>query len=246
MEGGTDNTFGAQVVIELYSKSSRCFSWVPIVSGHFVAHSKTWVRSDNHSVTLITVFTLEQQATYEGYACRKLKVSNTGIVSSLSTNQQTQSHYVVIQSKDKLLTSGTKREHCCGSSDKARLEVTKRVHEANKRTREEYICISTLYNDAMGGLYDKGYDFEAEMLRSQSLKRFPRQNRYKSQGSTKEKSRENVTYGEELLRRMTDGSSFFTADNRQTIELPSLRVKRRFKTILPAQSLHKVWWEFVI
>lgn len=114
------------------------FSWVTIVSGHFVTHSKTRVRSDNHwpfSVNLITVFTLEQQATsrswsriqcskggacayYEGYACRKLKVSNTGIVSWVCTNQQTQSHYVVIQSKDKLPTSGTKREHSCSCSDK--------------------------------------------------------------------------------------------------------------------------------
>lgn len=79
-------------------------------------------------------------AYYEGYACRKLKVSNIGIVSWLCTNQQPQSHYVVIQSKDKLPNSGTEREHSCGSSDKARLEVTKRVHEANKRTREEYLC----------------------------------------------------------------------------------------------------------
>lgn len=92
----------------------------------------------------------------------------------------------------------------------------------------------------MGGLYDKGYDFEAEMPRPQTLKRFPRQNGYKSQGNTKEKPRENITYDEELLRRMTDGSSFLTADDRQTIESPSLRVKRKFKIILLAQSLHKV------
>lgn len=131
----------------------------------------------------------------------------------MCTDQQTQSHYVVIQSKDKLPTGGTKRENSCGSSDEARLEVTKRVHEANKRTREECLCISTLYNDVMGGLYDKGYDFEAAMSRPQTLKRYPRQNRYKSQGNTKEKTRENITYVEELLRRMTDGSSFPTADD---------------------------------
>lgn len=92
----------------------------------------------------------------------------------------------------------------------------------------------------MGGLYDKGYDFEAKMPRSQTLKRFLCQNRYKSQGNTKKKTRENISYDEELLRRMTDGSSFLTADNRQTTESPSLRVKRKFKIILPAQSLHKV------
>lgn len=83
-----------------------------------------------------------------------------------------------------------------------------REHEKNIYVR------STPYNDAMGGLYDKGYDYEAEMPRSQTLKRFPRQNRYKSQGNTKEKTRENITYDEELLRRMTDGSSFLTADDR--------------------------------
>lgn len=69
----------------------------------------------------------------------------------------------------------------------------------------------------MGKLYDEEYDFEAEMPRPQTLKRFPRQNRYKSQGNTKEKSRENITYNEELLWRMTDGSSFLTADDRIAI-----------------------------
>lgn len=55
------------------------------------------------------------------------------------------------------------------------------------------------------------------MPRSPTLKRFPRQNRYKSQGNTKENTRENITYDEELLRRMTDGSSFLMADERIAI-----------------------------
>lgn len=45
------------------------------------------------------------------------------------------------QSKDKLPTSGTKREHSCGSSDEAQVEVTKRVGTRSKKenTRRMYM-----------------------------------------------------------------------------------------------------------
>lgn len=95
--GGTDNTFGTQVVMELYSKSSRCFF---LGHNNFVRTLRcTWnIRTDislhipRPELGLITIalpslqiFTLEQQVTsrswskggacayYEGYACRKLK-----------------------------------------------------------------------------------------------------------------------------------------------------------------------------
>lgn len=104
-------------------------------------------------------------------------------------------------------------EHQCGAPDEARLEVKKSLQKAKKRAREEETQISRIYNQELGELHNKGFDFVTEIPAQATTKRTLQRQRCKSQGNqTEPENREDVVLDEDLLK-MNDGSSFLLADD---------------------------------
>lgn len=105
-------------------------------------------------------------------------------------------------------------EHQCGAPDEARLEVKKTLQQAKKRAREEDTAVSKIYNQELGELHNKGYEFVTEMPAEMTTKRVLYKQRCKSQGSQAEPDkRDDVVLSEEFLK-MKDGSSFLLADDK--------------------------------
>lgn len=105
-------------------------------------------------------------------------------------------------------------DHECDAPDEARLEVKKALQKAKKRAREEDTSISKIYNEELGELHNKGYEFVTEMPAQLTTKRDLYRQRCRSQGNQAEpEKREDLVLEEEFLN-MKDGSSFLLADDK--------------------------------
>lgn len=153
----------------------------------------------------------KQCALYDGYSYNFKRQNAEGTIFWRCSKQRSKRCRGIMKSKTGEVLSTS--EHQCGAPDEARLEVKKILQQAKKRAREEDTAVSKIYNQELGELHNKGYEFVTEMPAEPTTKRVLYQQRCKSQGNQAEPDkRDDVVLDEDILK-MKDGSSFLLADD---------------------------------
>ena len=154
----------------------------------------------------------KQCALYDGYSYNFKRQNAEGTIFWRCSEEKSKRCRGIMKSKTGEVLSTS--EHQCGAPDEARLEVKKTLQQAKKRAREEDTSVSKIYNQELGELHNKGYEFVTEMPAELTTKRVLYQQRCKSQGNQAEpEKRDDVVLDEEILK-MKDGSSFLLADDK--------------------------------
>jgi hypothetical protein len=149
-------------------------------------------------------------ALHNGYAYRKYRVNKGGVVTWVCLKEKSN------KCKGKLVTKNSDvvkvSDHQC-VPDEANIHVKKAIHKAKKRAREDIDCtIPKLFNEELGDLHNRGYEF-VTIPQYSSLKSTLYRQRNKAQGEQKDpKSYVEVVLDEDTLET-TKGSGHLLADD---------------------------------
>lgn len=149
-------------------------------------------------------------AILNGYQYRQHRVNKQGTISWLCIKEKSENCRGTLKTKNGELLSVS--EHLC-KPNLAEVDIKKQQLNCKKRARETDCNISTIYKEEMGQLFDRGFDFVAEVPLFTTMKTTLYRNRRKEQGHSSEPSSAGEIVFSDQSLLMKDGSSFLFHDD---------------------------------